>query len=60
MTECGCRFWANQHAAGFVMCEKHGALMAVVASAQGITVQEAFDRALDEKFARLREEGALK
>lgn len=50
---CGCRYWANQYAAGFNMCTKHGTMMVHIAAVQGITVQQAFDRALDEYFKRL-------
>ena len=58
-TKCDCHYWANQHGAGFVMCEDHASMMAALAIARGLTLQEAFDEALDETFARMREEGLL-
>jgi hypothetical protein len=57
--ECGCRYWANQYAAGFSMCELHAAELKMVADWKGITVQEAFDEALEAFFTRLREEGVI-
>lgn len=47
MTECGCRYWANQHGAGFVFCWDHGQTMQQVADARGISLQDAFDEAMD-------------
>lgn len=46
MSDCGCRYGANQYAAWYSMCEKHHAQLSKIAGGKGISVEQALEDAI--------------